>query len=745
MIKKSIINSRKFVPEYFGNNREFQVFLRAVDLAFSVIKSDTDNFVSNLLDPLKCKARLLPLLSNYVGWDYKPHERVLTNRWVTKLYPILVRNRGNEIGITLAVAMSICLLGNPENTIYEKSFSMEYDYTTDKYGRKIKVLKIYMYNDEYYSILHDLVEAVRPAGIKIEYISSQSISSSETIALTDEYNIAKYDYITGKLLSINNVDVYVQNSWPLLIDIHAIKHYRWKDVKDFIWGPVDDEWRQENSKIEIMNDHTWGYFDDTGIEGYISMPGLAPYKVPNNDRSNIPTLWDNYGIYLIDGKFYDKYKNYLGRYVDNETGNILYETETNTKEWRGEFIKETRIYKKNQNTGDIIYTGMYFDVSEPAKILNTYYKLLDDNIFSGFFLSKDDMFIYNAENMSSDFRLQEETMKINNISTLVWKVYNTSGSIKYNWHVDMITRKFIRDDDGKPIRTSNTIVPFSESTYIGKKAYLANINNENNSTSLVATQYYVNPYGDVVDPAGNIILSKKDRYKISDSTMIGFSEIHNESKELSTYDGTNILAREWSFLNDDQLDDIHGRDSAKVNDNYESNRVEDPRTKFIYSDFNIGHPIREYNGTELIRFLSNDDLKEIKCINGRFLIPLFNSEIDFESARDEDENRSPELQISVNVPEEFTLGDIFNNMMIKYENKTPNDELNPKWNVIIEWSAKLENNILFNLNELENPIKFMKCGTIEPRTLHWRGVPMRISPKIYDGSKKVYVDHQIIE
>ena len=189
MIKKSILNSRKYVPEYFGNNREFQVFLRAVDLAFSVIKSDTDNFVANLLDPLRCKARLLPLLSNYVGWDYKPNERVLTNRWITKLYPVLVRNRGNEIGITLAVAMSICLLGDPEKMIYEKSFSMEYDYTTDKYGRKIKVLKIYMYNEEYYSILHDLIEAVRPAGIKVEYISSQSISSSETIALTDDITL----------------------------------------------------------------------------------------------------------------------------------------------------------------------------------------------------------------------------------------------------------------------------------------------------------------------------------------------------------------------------------------------------------------------------------------------------------------------------------------------------------------------------------------------------------------------------
>ena len=60
-------------------------------------------------------------------------------------------------------------------------------------------------------------------------------------------------------------------------------------------------------------------------------------------------------------------------------------------------------------------------------------------------------------------------------------------------------------------------------------------------TSLRASQFYLNKYGDIIDNAGNIILSKKDRYKVSDSTMIGFSEVHDDSKQLSTFDGTNIL------------------------------------------------------------------------------------------------------------------------------------------------------------------------------------------------------------
>ena len=146
---KSLINTREFVPQYFANNREFQVFLRAIDIALSTVKSNIDNFIPNLLNPLRCKARLLPLLSNYVGYNYNPRERVITNRWITKLYPLLIRNRGNEIGITLAIAMSICLMSNPEELNFNNNFSMEYEETPDKWGRLIPCLKIYMYCRDY--------------------------------------------------------------------------------------------------------------------------------------------------------------------------------------------------------------------------------------------------------------------------------------------------------------------------------------------------------------------------------------------------------------------------------------------------------------------------------------------------------------------------------------------------------------------------------------------------------------------
>lgn len=723
MAKKSLIDTREFVPEYFGNNREFQVFLRAMNIAFSVIKSDTDHYVTNLLDPLHCKAKLLPLLSNYVGYNYNPRERVLTNRWITKLYPLLVRNRGNEIGLSLAIAMAICLTGDPDDfEINEQSFSMEFDKRENKYGQLVDCLKIYMHVNNYLPILQELLETVRPAGMMLEFVPAQNVTSSETVVLTDEYAIVKYDYISGKLLSINDIDIYVQNNWEVLIDEHAIKHYKWKHLEDYVWG-LNEKTANIDPKL-ILENKTWGELEDTGIEAYGAIPGLAPYEMNNKGNVSAP-IWNTTGVHLIDGRFCDRYGNDLNRYVDIETGKILYGDGT----WNGEYIKETRIFKQNLTTGEEQYTGMYFDVSNPAKVMNTYYKLLDDGIFSGFFLSNDDYIIYNSENMNSSFKLVEETTKINGNSTIVWRVYDSKTNMKYNWYVNMLDRRFYRDEEGYDITKTTNRIPFSETTYIGKKAFLMRTSETNGVVSMSATKYFVNSYGDIVDPSGNIILSKKDRYKVSDSTMIGFSEVHNDQAQLSTFDGTNILQREWSFIKDEDMRDKHGRN--QTNDFEEYERVTDPRYKFEFSIFDIGNPVREYTGTDLIRFLSNDELCKLKVDNGYISIPLFITEFD-------SENASGVLKIKTDMPINYSLGDVFKTMNIRFENKNPNDEINPKWDIYVDWVANIKNNSLFNTNDLENPILFIKKGTIEKRTLHWTGNPIYITPKTYDGTTKVY-------
>lgn len=724
--KSSTINTRNLVPEYFGNNRHFQVFLRLINLILTNVKSDSVNFVENTLNPLKCKNKLLPLLSSYVGWNYDPEERMETNRWVTRLYPLLIRNRGNEIGLSLAVAISVSLLCNPKDIELDYNFSIGTEEEIDDNNRTITKIKIYMFNNTYLSLLNKLIEVVRPAGSIIEFIPAQNITSSETIVLTDKYLISKYDYISGKLLQVNDVPIVVQNSWEILIDDFDPESFKWKDFVENTWSEISTKtWHDVEHRLRDF------------AEG--SIPGVSNYETNNK---NIKTS----KMVLIDGKFYDLNNNYLGKYLDSETGKIMFDSGVESNY----FIKDTRIYYYDSNKNKETYTGMYFDVSNPAKVLNTYYKLMDGNIFRGFYMSRDNSCIYHHNNTKPLYQLKNYYIKINEKNTLVWKVYDMKGNL-INWHVDIATRHFIKDDEGDDLKENDSKFPFSDTTCIGRKTYLLKPLTDNGV--LESTPFYVNKFDDIVDQTGNVILSKKDMYKVSDSTMIGYSQVHN-NKRISTFDGTNILQREWSFIKDSDLSNIWKKD--EINDYSNVVKENDNRIKVDLSSFTLIEPIREYTGNNHIRFITSDELKKINGVKNSntnlydFNIQLFNVDVSADNDKSkyyDGYNASGNLIISLDLPEELNminLAYIFKNFDINFENENPNDNINPRWNVILNWQPNIENRSIFDTNELPSSIIFFKKGIIEKRTLYWTNKTINIEDKIYDNTTHINTEKQNI-
>ena len=133
----------------------------------------------------------------------------------------------------------------------------------------------------------------------------------------------------------------------------------------------------------------------------------------------------------------------------------------------------------------------------------------------------------------------------------------------------------------------------------------------------------------------------------------------------------------------------------------------------------------------MIRFVSNEELSKIRQDNGFLNVPLFVTKFD-------SENASGVLKIKMNLPEVYSLGDVFKNMNIRYEKKLPNTELDPYYDIYIDWTPNNKNKSLFNLNDLENPIHFIQKGKINKRTLHWTGNTIYLDPKTYDGTTKVY-------
>ena len=69
----SIIKSKDYVPYFYRNSRDYQVFLNLIDLILNVIKINIDTIPDNH-DPTKCNYLLLELLSSFVGYDYDHKE-----------------------------------------------------------------------------------------------------------------------------------------------------------------------------------------------------------------------------------------------------------------------------------------------------------------------------------------------------------------------------------------------------------------------------------------------------------------------------------------------------------------------------------------------------------------------------------------------------------------------------------------------------------------------------------------------
>ena len=66
---------------------------------------------------------------------------------------------------------------------------------------------------------------------------------------------------------------------------------------------------------------------------------------------------------------------------------------------------------------------------------------------------------------------------------------------------------------------------------------------------MYATEYFINAYEDIEDQAGNIILSRKDRYHVSDSAGVGFSEVHGV-EDNSVTDKSWLTARSYAYQTD---------------------------------------------------------------------------------------------------------------------------------------------------------------------------------------------------
>lgn len=183
-----MIYNRDNVPSAYANkSRDYQVLLKLFDLITNFIKLDLETF-NLLLSPQSCIDHMLPLLASYMEYNYDYNETHSANRTIMRYFPKLLRHKGNEIGMKSAMILSCDI--SDENIPNLEEIIASYDYAN---------ATIYIYYPSYLNKVRDLIEVVRPAGMRIVMLSYDKIEAVEVIGIYDDLMIINQEDYKGTL------------------------------------------------------------------------------------------------------------------------------------------------------------------------------------------------------------------------------------------------------------------------------------------------------------------------------------------------------------------------------------------------------------------------------------------------------------------------------------------------------------------------------------------------------------------
>lgn len=243
----SMIHTRDLMPLYVTEtSRDIHIFLRLLDLVFNNEKLKSEDYIS-ILNPDKCPNDLLPLLASYLGYEYDYNETFDRNRVIIRSYKNMMRNKGNTVGIGLAISASISMLVNKSVTESQSLFDVIY---YDKYytcsncgyvayedfddcpncgesGTSVKSdigsIVIVIEYPKYSTKSYDLVEAVRPAGTGLRIFNGTIEEINETLGLSD-FVKAQLQYLNLGNSEVGGKDSFVGFTPVLKESLNAIDY-----------------------------------------------------------------------------------------------------------------------------------------------------------------------------------------------------------------------------------------------------------------------------------------------------------------------------------------------------------------------------------------------------------------------------------------------------------------------------------------------------------------------------------------
>ncbi len=193
-----LLESNKSIPQVYGKERTIQVFTGLLDDILNCVKFDIDN-LGSIYDAYTCPEIFLPLLAKTLNYQYNFNDTVSANRRIIKVFADLEKMRGSQKGLTIATALSLS-----SDMISTDFYELDQDVMSESYSymKALKTIDIrYDYENavitirynNYYQVIRNLLEYVRPVGMWVKLISEKgiNINSDAMLIYADTENIIR--------------------------------------------------------------------------------------------------------------------------------------------------------------------------------------------------------------------------------------------------------------------------------------------------------------------------------------------------------------------------------------------------------------------------------------------------------------------------------------------------------------------------------------------------------------------------
>ena len=291
------------LPEVYKESADFRVFTQWFELALTAIQYDIEN-LPDLLDPLRCKAELLWLLADSMGFKYDDRLPTAFNRLVLIYFMSMIRLRGSKDGVTLAAEVNLAQFNLQK---YGEENPILYNRLEDTSVPANSVFVSPHVEEGYIDLVYFAEE--RPIDACIEYVRPLGMYLFEHAGVRMD---AKNKISVDARLT-NYADMHVSIG-PTRVGHYSREDYArlqksapedvqgWrKDGKTYQKKVEGGEYYHDVSKVNPLHTRQYGWYrnsDAEGVQDDLINPGyraLYSLQISNNEhitQSLLPSLTD---------------------------------------------------------------------------------------------------------------------------------------------------------------------------------------------------------------------------------------------------------------------------------------------------------------------------------------------------------------------------------------------------------------------------------------------------------------------